>query len=217
MLFPPALRIARLIMKIQIHRPPSRLAKIDHRDSDSRISNMALFTRGIRRITTTINAPTVMSWVFIVGLLDCFGQQSVTNRVLSLDGAGDAVSIPSSPAIQNATEITVEAWLYPVKPNGSGSRFINKGDGQSGNSARTYELSWVPGPLAVEFILFLETGTYGLIDAPSSESNWVHVAATYTSASGLLQLYTNGVLAGSTTVTVVSSILRRERSLTGNT
>src|SRR5207253_9740453 len=98
LLFPPALRIARLIMKIQIHRPPSRLAKIDHRDSDSRISDLALFSRGIRRITTTINAPTVMSWVFIVGLLDCFGQHSVTNRVLSLDGAGDAVSIPSSAA-----------------------------------------------------------------------------------------------------------------------
>src|SRR5207249_8839783 len=58
---------------------------------------------------------------------------------------------------------------------------------------------WVPGSLRVEFVLFLGTTTYGVIAAPSSESTWVHVAATYSSASGLLQLYTNGVLAASTT------------------
>ena len=31
------------------------------------------------------------------------------------------------------------------------------------------------------------------------ETNWVHIAATYTSSTGLVQLYTNGVLAASTT------------------
>jgi len=163
-------------------------------------STRSIYPYGFARTTNrSARPPDDYNTITSFPLLDCFGQQSVTNRVLSLDGAGDAVSIPSSPAIQNPTEITVEAWLYPIKPNGFESRFINRGDGQSGNSARTYELHWAPGPLAVEFILFLETGTYGLIDAPSSESNWVHVAATYTSASGLLQLYINGVLAASTT------------------
>jgi hypothetical protein len=37
-----------------------------------------------------------------------------------------------------------------------------------------------------------------LVGAPLPYSNWVHVAATFNSASGLFQLYTNGVLASST-------------------
>jgi hypothetical protein len=130
-----------------------------------------------------------------------FGQ---TNQVLSLNGTSAYVSVPSSPTLQPSNAITVEAWIYPVQGASASPYFINNGDGQNNASQRTYELTWAAGVL--EFDLFLNQSTWAAITAPAASNQWVHVAATYNSSAGLLQLYTNGVLAASTTLDASGTI-----------
>jgi hypothetical protein len=79
-----------------------------------------------------------------------------TNLVLSLDGNGSYITIPSAGDLQNPDEITVEAWIFPT----NSGYFIQKGDAGFVNSARTYELGWNPGGANnLEFSIFLGTST----------------------------------------------------------
>ncbi len=138
-------------------------------------------------------------WAVILHLLCCTGLAQTTNQVLSLDGSDDYVSIPSAPDLQNPTEITVEAWIYPTVTAGNkfGS-FINKGDGQTALSARTYELRWFTnGNINMDFFLDHVDGTPDAanVNAPMTASTWTHIAAIFNSDQGIVQLYTNGVLA----------------------
>ncbi|MCW5550877.1 MAG: LamG domain-containing protein [Verrucomicrobiae bacterium] len=127
------------------------------------------------------------------------------NQVLSLNGTTAYASIPSAPELQNPTEITVEAWIYPGGGGSSKQTFLCKGDGINGNSDRSYEIVWFstggqtgPGN-RIEVSFFVGTDTYGTVGAPVSTGQWVHVAATYRSSDGLQRLYINGVLAAETT------------------
>jgi hypothetical protein len=112
--------------------------------------------------------------------------------------------VPSSSGIQNAQEITLEAWIFPQAQNNAW--FLGKSDGLNLSSQRSYEFVWhedggntgLAGGKGVEVNLFLGSQTWALLGAPLAESNWVHVAATYQSASGQFCLYTNGVLASAT-------------------
>ena len=131
-----------------------------------------------------------------------------TNSVLSLDGAGDYVSISSSQVLQPPNAITVEAWVYPINNTANNNpHFINKGDGQDGNSARTYELLWHDN--VIEVSLFVGTSTYGVVSAACLSNRWTHVAFTYAAATSLLCLYTNGSLARSTTNNLAGQTLRQ--------
>ena len=137
----------------------------------------------------------VLLWAIILHV-PCFtGLAQTTNQVLSLDGSGDYVSVSSAPDLQNPTEITVEAWIYPTNKAGSGY-FIDKGDAGFVNSPRTYELTWQPGGGINNFVfsVFLGTSTWGAIGAPAPADRWVHVAGTYSSTDSVLKIYTNGVL-----------------------
>lgn len=123
--------------------------------------------------------------------------QSQPNQTLSLNGTSAYVTIPSSSNLQPSSAITVEAWIFPV-PNASDNPFfLSKSDGQTATSQRTYEITWPNGLLW--FNLFLGSSTWAAVAAPVPTNQWTHIAATYASSSGLLQLYTNGVLAESTT------------------
>ncbi len=118
------------------------------------------------------------------------------NQVLALNGTTDYVSIPSASDLQNPTEITVEAWVYP-RNKGSDFVVLMKGDGGSVNSSRTYEIDWHPADGgAVFFGVFLGATTLAMISAPAPAEKWVHVAGSYSSADSVLRIYTNGVLAG---------------------
>jgi hypothetical protein len=132
------------------------------------------------------------------------------NQILSLDGKSGQVSIPSAPDLQNPTEITIEAWIYPKPPktqvNDNFGNFIAKSDGINYNTSRSYEVYWVTNSSTtgygkgINVSLFLGTSTWAVRGASLVESNWVHVAATYASASGLFQFFTNGVLASAETI-----------------
>ena len=129
-----------------------------------------------------------------------------TNQVLWLDGSNGYVSVPNSPDLQNAGEMTVEMWIYPEQPTDPNHGwFIVKGDGGSVDSQQSYQLNWdvtrgVTGTgVGADFCFFLNTSTLAVVGAPLASSNWVHVAASFSSASGLVQLFTNGILASATT------------------
>ena len=121
--------------------------------------------------------------------------------ILSLNGTNSYVSIPSSSDLQNTTEITVEAWVYPKPPhsniNGNYGFFIAKSDGQNATSQRSYEMNWgqVGNGEGIISSMFFNDGTWSEVWASLPETNWVHVAFTFSSTTGLLQLFTNGVLA----------------------
>jgi hypothetical protein len=148
------------------------------------------------------------------------GLAQTTNLVLSLDGTSGYVSVPSSPDLQNADEITVEMWIFPLAVDGHGW-FLEKGDGGSANSQQSYQLDWVVNGgntgigVGAEFSFFLNSSTWVVLGAKLPGSNWVHIAASFNSTSGLFQLFTNGVLASSTTsnhlntVSLVGQIVRQ--------
>jgi len=123
------------------------------------------------------------------------------NQVLSLDGTSGYVSVPSSSDLQNPTEITVEAWVYPKPPhsniNGNYGFFIAKSDAQNATSQRSYEMNWakIGNGEGIIAAMFFSDGTWSQVWASLPETNWVHVAFTFSSTSGLFQLFTNGVLA----------------------
>ncbi len=133
------------------------------------------------------------------------GLAEPTNQVLTLDGSGDYVTIPSASDLQNPTELTIEAWINPQQGSQNNTVYINKSDNVNGTSSRSYELQWVdtadsegPGK-SIRFIVFVSDGRWTFVDAPAAENTWVHVAGCYSSSQGVVQLFTNGILADVTT------------------
>jgi hypothetical protein len=170
-----------------------------------------LANAGLYSVVVTNAAGAVTSAVAVLTVLA--NPPTATNRVLTLDGQGDFVWIPSAPDLQNPTAITIEAWLYPViNPSQFNPHFIAKSDGQIAWSSRSYELNYVTnswntgGGMKIEFSIFLGASNWVVLGAPFRDRQWVHVAATYESRAGILSLYTNGILAAYTTTNVLGPL-----------
>lgn len=159
---------------------------------------------------TTCQKPPVsllaLLWAVILHVSCCTGLAQTTNQVLSLDGNGDYVTVPTASDLQNPAEFTIEAWINPQQGSQNNTVYINKSDNVNATSSRTYELQWVanadsagPGK-SVRFIVFLSDGRWTFVAAPAAENTWVHIAGCFSSSQGMLQLFTNGVLADLTTV-----------------
>lgn len=119
------------------------------------------------------------------------------NEVLSLDGSGDYVSVPSATELQNPTELTIEFWVNPRVQNRA-PRLISKSDGLGETSARSYDIGWNNhDSLGVNFFWQVQSGApnYSAVATPLSSNRWTHVAVVFTSGPGVLQVFTNGVLA----------------------
>jgi hypothetical protein len=168
---------------------------------------VALSNREIMKSTTRNSKISlrILLCALTLHALTLAGFAQTTNKVLSLDGSSGYVSVPSSPNLQNAAEMTVEMWILPlssVDPNHGW--FIQKGDGGSDDSQQSYQLDWVYNGgntgigVGAEFSFFLNTTTWAMLGAKLAVSNWVHIAASFNSTSGLFQLFTNGILASAT-------------------
>jgi hypothetical protein len=157
------------------------------------------------RMTNPCLALTALLWSAIYFLQPLMGLAQNINEVLSLDGTSAYVSIPSGPDLQNPTEITIEAWVYPDPAGGNVQTFVSKGDGVSVSSDRTYEIIWVAnggntGPGSrIEVNFFVGTSSWALLGTSATAGQWLHVAATYRSSDGLHMLFINGILAASRT------------------
>ncbi|MDW8310468.1 MAG: LamG-like jellyroll fold domain-containing protein [Verrucomicrobiales bacterium] len=136
------------------------------------------------------------------------------SRILVLGGDDDYARISSAPPLQPVGALTVELWLYPHQVPVQGTKyFLAKGDGQLGvGSARTYDLSWTPeGRLF--FSLYLGQSTWALLGTVAAPRRWTHLAASYDSATGEFRLFTNGVLAASTTTDVTGQFSLKGQTL----
>lgn len=115
-----------------------------------------------------------------------FGSPRNLNRKLQLyfDGRNDYAEEPS--IISSWSEISLMAWIK-TDPTASGIRIVA---GESNFYLRLYP----------DNRLFIEASGTNLNSGTSLPINqWVHVAATYSSANGLLKLYINGEEVASTT------------------
>lgn len=138
-----------------------------------------------------------------------------SNQVASFDGNGDFITVASSPDLMPTSEITIETWIYPLANNNNqNAHFLSKGDGGNISSDRSYELQWLTDKgTYVGFSIFLGSSIWGYISAAVPPSEWTHVAVTFSSNSGLLQLYRNGSLVASTTSDASGSIPLINQSL----
>ena len=179
------------------------------------MTNMALGTPFVSDnctvVSVTNNAPFVMSigtnivvWTVTdsSGLTDACQQNVVVapginlNHVLAFTNTG-YVTIPSSPALQNPTEMTVEAWFYPV----SGA-LLSKSDGLNVFSDRSYEMAAAGSRVGVGFFLgsmVWACAWVNVAEANYFNNKWTHVAGTFNSSEGKIRLYVNGILTTETT------------------
>ncbi len=126
-----------------------------------------------------------------------------SNKVLSLDGSNSYVKVANSTSLHSATELTLEAWVYPESaPANQSQYFISKGDGGSVTSDRSYHINWKPVTTAspgFNVEMFFNQNNYAYVIVPAAERKWVHIALTFNSSDGVMKFYTNGVLAAQQT------------------
>jgi hypothetical protein len=118
-------------------------------------------------------------------------------QAFSFDGTTGYVQIPSSPALQPLTAISIDAWVYPTAfsttPPNSSAVIISKYDSANG-SGFSWDLSVQPTG-QVEWYLIenpstqLEVVTVGAL----SLGKWQHVAAIFDTATQGIAVYVNGV------------------------
>ncbi|MFG0319781.1 MAG: LamG domain-containing protein [Planctomycetota bacterium JB042] len=125
----------------------------------------------------------------------CRGDVGSCGEALALDGDGDFVSVPGAPELQNATAITLEAWIHPTsKQNG---RILSKGDGVRATTDRSFDLTYRGNGTAQLWLFFGPQGQDKAVVLETSETipvgAWTHVAAVFDSSAGLAVLYVDSV------------------------
>ncbi|HQU81855.1 MAG TPA: FG-GAP-like repeat-containing protein [Pyrinomonadaceae bacterium] len=116
----------------------------------------------------------------------------------NFDGINDFVSIPDSPSISFTTSFSLEAWIFLRSYDGEFAPVISKWNDVTANN-RAYSLTVYSVTKKLRFY----TSPTGL-SSPSVESDidiplntFVHVAATWNSATNTAKVYVNGVERGS--------------------
>ena len=116
------------------------------------------------------------------------------NGVLSLVGGG-YLTVPNATDLQNSNQITIEAWIYPANSN---AMWLSKGDGSDCCSDRSFDWHFFGNEMDIAMFWSNNVVVDFVMPMPAL-SNWIHLAAVYSSKPGLYQIYTNGVLARATT------------------
>ena len=161
------------------------------------VSNAQTNNAGSYTVVVTNIAGAVTSSVAVLSEY----QAGSSNSLLSLNGGG-YMTVSNAPELQNSTEITIEAWIWPANAGGTGvgaACWLSKGDGADCCSDRSYD--WGFNGNQIDLAMFL--GTTNVIDFAMpvpALSNWIHIAVAFSSQAGLYQVFTNGILAGARTV-----------------
>jgi hypothetical protein len=133
-----------------------------------------------------------------------------SGKGLDFDGVGAYVEVPKSEGLDLTDKVTIVAWVYPYFYGQSGKKDINAADGKSANilskmqSAGSYIGSYWweyrnNGQVNAYFAA-MPADTYLTPTIPKLVvDKWSHIAATYDSASGVANVYLDGVLAQTTT------------------
>jgi len=127
------------------------------------------------------------------------GFSSSNGGVFDFDGADDYISIPNSTALENASNLTLEAWVNTDSNTTNYLGIIGKGTSDA-NEAYCIVIS--PG----NGVIYMDVGqSGGPYVAPSytfTTNTWYHIVGTHERTSGLstLKVYVNGVLQPATVI-----------------
>ncbi|HET6148607.1 MAG TPA: DUF4038 domain-containing protein, partial [Polyangia bacterium] len=124
------------------------------------------------------------------------GQSWVAGRYgAALAFSGDLVAVPPAAALDLASGMTLEAWIYPTSPLPDDWEAVVVKEPSSGSGLR-YGL-WASSGAGTPEAIFFGSGLERNLQAGSRPpaNTWTHLAATYDRAS--LRLYVNGVQVGS--------------------
>lgn len=111
---------------------------------------------------------------------------------LNFDGTNDYVDLGNalSATLSNATNVSVEAWVYPTATTGVGAIVGN----HSGSTQFQLRRN------AANYDFFLGFGAFGVTSAATATVNtWQHVAGVFDGSN--IHIYVNGQLSGTTPVT----------------
>lgn len=116
---------------------------------------------------------------------------------LSFDGVGDYVEVPHNAVLNPSQAITISLWLKATSLSGGNIGLMGKGppSGQSyalriDSDAQTRFYLYVGG--SMRYVSFATSGNI-------STGKWYYLVGTYNSGSGLLRIYLDGELKGTTT------------------
>jgi hypothetical protein len=120
---------------------------------------------------------------------------------MAFDGTGDQLVLPNSQNFEfGSGNHTVECWVYITGTSGS---IINYSNGQSSNSNFSWEM-YQSSSSVIQYSI-LEGGTvYQASSSAFSINAWNHIAAVR--IDGVLRIYVNGVVGGTTAVVTGVSI-----------
>jgi len=121
--------------------------------------------------------------------------QAQTGASLNFDGVNDYVDLGNgiSSTFNNATKVTVEAWVYPTTTSGTGAIVGNH------QGPTQFQLRRNAG----NYDFFLGFGTFYVVSTATVTVNtWQHVAGVFDGAN--ITIYVDGVASGTTPVTSFS-------------
>ena len=126
------------------------------------------------------------------------GSKAQSGAALNFDGTNDYVQIPNSSANNFTTTnaFTVEFWAK-TNTDVAGGVFVNKG---SGGGLEQYAFDFAG--TTFRFYVKSSAGTFTFVTLPRTSvitvaNGWVHIAGTYDGNAGIMKLYRNGVVIGS--------------------
>ena len=123
----------------------------------------------------------------------------VVGRAFELDpenwpvGTYNAVDVPDDPRYILTNSLSIEGW---IRPRGDGFSIFWRGDNRSGFDP--YFLS-MQGNNTCSFYIEDAAGTTANVGVPLIYDQWWHVAGTLDGNTGIMTIYTNGVIAGQLT------------------
>ncbi len=115
------------------------------------------------------------------------------NQAFSFDGVDDQVTVPHNANQNTGSQITIDAWVYPIT-NAHGRTIFQK---RSSGNIGGYVLESTAQPSGadngLQWVIMIG-GVYRFVQTPANVltlGTWQHVAATYNGA--VMKVYVNGV------------------------
>lgn len=117
----------------------------------------------------------------------------------SFNGVNSAINIPDVPALALTNSISVEGWVYVTNAPSVTGMIIFRGDTRSGLDP--YFMSVEAGGL-LKFAIINQANNSTDVRTTMPTGAWTHLAGTLDDSTGILTLYTNGVIADQKTTTI---------------
>ena len=124
-------------------------------------------------------------------------------QCFAFDGVNGAINVPDVPALALTNSLTIEGWLFLTNAPSMPGMVLFRGN--SCPWLAPYYVSVEPHARTsglLNFCVCNQANMAAGINAPMPIGAWTQVAATLDDATGLMTLYTNGVVAAQTNTTV---------------